>query len=137
MKDNASTSAGWLIVRGSFLVLFCLLAFAFTLFGLGMDGMRHSRPRSSLFDPYYIECWGPSLLATPLLLTLLVRISRSTVKFAFCAFLLGAVAWLLFEAQRGNPGFGASTALLAAVAVFVWRSIVGSRLGRESDAKIA
>jgi hypothetical protein len=72
-----------------------------------------------------------------LLLTLLVRFGRSTITFAFCAFLLGPVAWFLFEAYRGSPGFGALTASLAVVAVFVWRSIVGSRLGDEPGTKIA
>jgi|SRR6516164_7755563 len=129
MKSN---SKRWPTVRSGLLALFCLLSFAFTVFGLGMDGMRHSRPGPTRFDPYYLESWAPCFLAALLLLTLFMRFSRAVGTIAFVIFLIAPVGWFLFEAHWGEAQFGAFTGVIAGGAVFLWWSILNSRYERNA-----
>jgi hypothetical protein len=92
-----------------------------------MEGMRHSRPDPSRFDPYYLESWAPSFLAALLLITLFMRFSRAVGTIAFVIFVIAPVGWSLFEAHFGETQFGAFTGVIACGAVFLWRSILNSR----------
>src|SRR5687768_6958054 len=80
------------------LVLFCLISIAVMLFGLGMDGMRHSRPSPDTFDAYYLECYAPAIFAFVLLATAFVRFARGAAAIFFVvalSFVVGLCAYLI------------------------------------------
>ena len=89
-----------------FLVGVLLLSIAAMLFGIFMEGMRHSRPGGDQLDFYYFECCTP---AAYFFLLLLISV-ESAPRFAVIAGLVLAaalgIAWLVYRFHKEPDAYG-------------------------------
>ena len=123
MNTNAQLSTATRVVCVAFLSMVFVLSAVFMLFGIAMEGMRHSVPGPDQFDHYYFDCCIPAGFFGFMLLVSLRRLPSLVVIIGSAFAVIAALAWLAYGFRKDSSPYtlssiSAATMLLAAFAAW-------------------
>ncbi len=111
------------LLNYSILILFFLLNIAGMMFGLGMEGMRHSLPNRNTFDPYYVECCAPAIHSSILLGTAFIRLGRISATAIAIMMSLLAAGFCFYLMKSYSISSGIFAAVFLSVPILAWNQI--------------
>ena len=123
-NTDAQLSTATRVVCIAFLSLVFFLSAVFMLFGIAMEGMRHSVPGPDQFDHYYFDCCIPAGFFGFMLLVSLRRLPSLAVIFGSAFVGIASLVWLAYGLHKDSSLYTLSSisAVIMLLAAFAaWR----------------